>query len=154
MLGASVPAREPPAGQLPLDRSSPPPTVTPDAECPPATTEVPPDRNSAKASTLPSSLPDALQPGNVAPQADCYLSPQEAAAQFRNGTAYLIDIRARSAFDQYRIPGAFNLPAYAIKTKPFLKNQAADSRRRRLPFPQPGNPLPGTAATAVQGHYS
>jgi rhodanese-related sulfurtransferase len=122
LLGAT-PASESSAGQQPLDRSSPPPIAAPnDAECPPATTEAPPDRTSAKTTPTPS-LPDALQPGNRSPQADCYLSPQDAAAQFRNRMAYLIDVRASSAFEQYRIPSALNLPAYAIKTKPFLKTR-------------------------------
>lgn len=33
----------------------------------------------------------------------------------------LVDIRTRDAFQQFRIPGAINLPLHFIKTKPFLK---------------------------------
>ncbi|MCB1770508.1 MAG: hypothetical protein KDJ31_12540 [Candidatus Competibacteraceae bacterium] len=124
ILSATTPASEPSTGQPPLDRPSPASTTTSSIlQCPPATTEIPSNRNpGATTASLPS-LPNALQPGNQRPQTDCYLSPQEAAAQFRNHTAYLIDVRASAAFEQYHISGALNIPAYAIKTKPFLKNK-------------------------------
>lgn len=124
ILSATAPASEPSAGQLPLDQSSPSSTTAPNSlECPPATTEVPPGRDQRNTTAPLPSLPNALLPGNRLPQTDCYLPPQEATAQFRRHTAYLIDVRASAAFEQYRIPGALNIPAYAIKTKPFLKTR-------------------------------
>lgn len=124
ILSATTPASEPSAGPQPIDRSNPPPVaVANDAKCPPATTEVPPDRDPRNATAPLPSLPTALQPGNRLPRADCYLSPQDAVAQFRDRAAYLIDVRTRTAFEQYHIPGAFNIPGYAIKTKLFLKTR-------------------------------
>jgi len=40
------------------------------------------------------------------------------------GSVTIIDTRAPSEFDKYRIPGSINMPAHAVKTKAFLKPHA------------------------------
>ncbi len=37
----------------------------------------------------------------------------------------VIDVRSSDLFDKARIPGSVNMPLYAVKTKPFLKEQRA-----------------------------
>ncbi|RKZ82282.1 MAG: hypothetical protein DRR19_20955 [Candidatus Parabeggiatoa sp. nov. 1] len=56
-------------------------------------------------------------------QTDCYISAQAAGKQFAAKTAFLIDLRARQAFQRYRIPGSLNMPAHTLKTKTFLKSR-------------------------------
>lgn len=41
----------------------------------------------------------------------------------KNKSIYLIDVRPARHFEQYRIPGAINIPLHAIKTKAFLKTK-------------------------------
>lgn len=41
----------------------------------------------------------------------------------KDKTAFLVDVRPPTAFEQYRIPGSLNIAGHAIRTKSFLKSK-------------------------------
>lgn len=52
------------------------------------------------------------------------ISVESVLHQRREKKLLLIDIRQKSEFEQFRIPGSINIPLFAIKTKPFLKSKS------------------------------
>ena len=53
------------------------------------------------------------------------VSPQSVLFKMRHKQKItLVDVRNRQEFAKVKIPGSINIPVYAIKTKPFLKNRS------------------------------
>jgi rhodanese-related sulfurtransferase len=63
-------------------------------------------------------------PGSKRRAAECLLPGTRAVAMARKGELLMVDTRHESAFEQYRIPGSFNIPLSFVKTKAFLKERA------------------------------
>ncbi len=53
----------------------------------------------------------------------CFISVDSARQALNQGQTSFIDVRRADQFEAYRIPGALNIPAYAIKTKSFLRSR-------------------------------
>lgn len=57
------------------------------------------------------------------PAQACLVKVDTAIESLAKGRLTIVDTRTAREFDKYRIPGALNLPAHAVKTKAFLKQQ-------------------------------
>jgi rhodanese-related sulfurtransferase len=65
----------------------------------------------------------AEQPAVTMPEArrgSCSITAE--ALLSRKATPTFVDVRISQEFDKYRIPGALNMPLYAVRTKAFLRN--------------------------------
>jgi rhodanese-related sulfurtransferase len=76
---------------------------------------------SAKKSNL--AIPEKLIIGNtIRHDPDLFVFPEKVIRDMKGNTAlFLIDVRNKAKFDQFRIPGSINIPLYAIKTKAALR---------------------------------
>lgn len=109
----SVPAATP-------DQQSPSPAAMPVS--PPATAECSID---AVAETGPVSYKVPIPvPGSQRRVAECLIPASRAIALAAKGDLLLVDTRHPGDFEQYRLPGALNIPLSFVKTKAFLKQKS------------------------------
>ncbi len=62
-------------------------------------------------------------PGSRQRAAKCLMAPKQALAAYKKGSLFVVDVRGTTEFEQYRIPGAMNIPLSFVKTKAFLQGQ-------------------------------
>jgi len=68
-------------------------------------------------------IPDELIAGNmIRHDMDLFVFPENVMMNMKGNKAiFLVDIRNKAKFDNFRIPGSINIPLYAIKTKAALR---------------------------------
>lgn len=57
------------------------------------------------------------------PEQNFKITVEKALREFRQNEVLIIDVRSQKSYEKLYIPGSLNIPLFAIKTKPFLKNR-------------------------------
>lgn len=75
----------------------------------------------AKAANMQQRPAKGLAPADVGLARECAMTAAKASAAFTRGHLLVVDTRPATEYQQWHIPGALNMPMFAIKTKSFLK---------------------------------